>query len=810
MHTCEITVTGLVQGIGFRPFVAELAEKYHIVGSVRNAGGIVILEAAGEAEAMDEFVEGLRREAPKGARVEQIRVRETEGKGPVPEAFSIVESTQTDHVIPFIPADLATCDRCEEELWDRSNRRFHHGFISCVSCGPRYSILEALPYDRPRITMGEFEMCPICGREYVQPGNVRRHAQTICCPECGPEFSWREMAWDDERGIVTSPGVSDRMDDAIGRAAECLRRGGIVAMKDIGGYHLACDPQNEEAVATLRRLKGRETKPFAVCFPNENTLLEYCEMNGAEQKAIASPARPIVLLSKKALSLAPAFADSVCGTSPDVGAMLPCNPQQILLTELCGPLVMTSGNGSGDLLLTENEEMEEWLRERVPMSGVPLGILSHNRRILTPLDDSVVRVAAGRTLMVRRARGYVPEPIPFPSKGNAFAAGGDLKAAFCYVEQGRVYLSAHLGDLENLSGAREYLRQVKHMEGLFGFEPAICAADLHPGYVSGGLVKDLQEQGAAIACKPVLGIQHHKAHVASVVAEHHLQGTVLGFAFDGTGYGEDGTVWGSEVFLWEDCERTGADKMERIGHILPVKLIGGNEGARNGDTILMGYLANGVQNGNLLFSDEQRENYHLVERAIGLGMNTVVSTSMGRLFDAVSALLDCCHYNGYEGEAPIELENLARTAGDHDAPLMEIGDVLPDSGAPSNGYVLDIVAVLKELIEEVERCSSECLADRKKHYAVLARGFINLISQYIIAVCDAVCRERSEEVGTFQVVLSGGTFNNRILLERTVRHLEARGYRVYLNEQVPCSDGGLCLGQAYLALAFESENKDIE
>lgn len=809
MHTYEITVTGLVQGVGFRPFVAELAEKYHIVGSVRNAGGIVILEAFGEQEAVDGFVEKIRREAPKGARVEEIHVREIVSKGPAPKFFSITESTDRSHGIPFIPADIATCDRCEREFRDKASRRFHHGFISCVSCGPRYSILEALPYDRPRITMKEFELCPICGREYVQQGNVRRHAQTICCPECGPEFSWKKIEWDARRGIVTGPGASDRLDGAVGKAAECLRAGGIVAVKDIGGYHLACDPKNKEAVAALRRIKGRETKPFAVCFPDEKTLLEYCELNGAEREALKSPARPIVLLRKRAQGLAPAFSDSVCGTSPDVGAMLPCNPQQLLLTELCGPLVMTSGNGSGDLLLTENDRMEEWLRERASMCGVSLGMLSHNRRILTPLDDSVVRVVEGRTLMVRRARGYVPEPVPFPGKGEAFGAGGDLKAAFCYTKQGRAYLSAHLGDLENLSGAREYLRQAKRMESLFGFNPGVCGVDLHPGYASVGLVKDLQRQGTTLSGKPVLGIQHHKAHVASVVAEHHLKGTVLGFAFDGTGYGEDKTIWGSEVFLWEDCERTGAQGMNRIGHLLPVRLIGGNEGARNGDTILMGYLANGGQEGKLLFSGKQRQRYQLVERAIDLGMNTVVSTSMGRLFDAVSALLDCCHYNGYEGEAPIELENLARTI-EEDAPFMEIGEALTDCNATGEGYVLDTGKLFARLTEEVEQCSSLCPESRKKHYAVLARGFINLISEYIIAVCNEVSRKRDEVSGKrgekaddFSVALSGGTFHNRILLERTIRRLEARGYRVYLNEQVPCSDGGLCLGQAYLALFSE-------
>lgn len=790
MRSCKITVTGLVQGIGYRPFVAELAAQLHIAGTVRNAGGIVIIEACGNDDAMRNFLRDLKEAAPKGARVQEIRVEETgaatqsiAGRQEAEDTFCIVESTRTQKALPFIPADLATCDRCRAELLHPANRRFHHGFISCVSCGPRYSILEALPYDRARISMKKFPFCAACEREYHAKQNIRRYAQTICCPNCGPAFTWKKYKTGVEEAVVT-----DRKDAAIACAGEFLRQGGIVAMKDVGGYHLVCDPWNEEAVQTLRRLKNREAKPFAICFPDTEAAACFCEINETERDLLESAARPIVLLQKKTKSAGQPFPESVCGRSSQIGAILPCDPQQILLTMQCGPLIMTSGNASGDLLCHEDAQMEAWIVEcQKQYPKIMLGMLSHDRPIVTPLDDSIVRVMAGRTMLVRRARGYVPLPIDFPLDEAVFAAGGDLKASFAFVQQRRAYLGAHLGDLCSLPVETEYIRQAKQMQRLFDFTPKRLAVDAHPGYLSGKLQQQVFEKSTQAPVK----IQHHKAHVASVAAEHALRGDVIGFAFDGTGFGTDAAVWGSEIFVWNDCDKSGQDAMQRVGHLKPVTLIGGDEGARNADVILLGYLANQME--ACPDAVHMQSQFAVIRRAIETNIHTITSTSMGRLFDAVSALLDVCHYNSYEGEAPMELEYLAGMKRFKEAPAADIAQFVDAKLQLDGGLLLQTI---------LEWMHQGWMKEQ------IARKFIDLIADYIVYACEQITSRRKKAQNlpkaNYQVVLSGGTFQNRLLLEQSIRLLEARGYQVYVNEQVPCTDGGICLGQAYLSLLEKS------
>lgn len=876
MITKKIVIKGMVQGIGYRPFVAELAEGLHITGWVRNTDGIVTVLATGEPEAIAELVRRLKTDAPAGAWVESIDEEECSVQSF--ERFTIAESEKIERfeicrkgrraseesgaerdsekrklpaegrTFPLLPADLPTCGRCVREMHDRGNRRYRHPFISCTLCGPRYSILEEIPYDREHISMKTFPLCPECDREYRMQGNVRRHAQTIACKGCGPRLCFTEISFREDGNIRSS-----HDEEAISSAIRHLRMGGTLAVKDIGGYHLAVTPFSEESVQGLRRLKGREKKPFAILFPNAGAVREYCLMNDQEEQLLDSPPRPIVLLKKKAEenAKAPAFCESVCGSSPDIGAMLPCNPVQIMLTEALGPLIMTSANGSGELMITENERMFTWMEDArkrlcqdIPDRGLPfaalqedkegrsslseegkqrihLAVLSHDRPILTPLDDSIVRLVCGKKQTLRRGRGMVPEPMPFPLEREVLAAGGDLKACFCYTGQGKAYLSQHLGDLmeEDCFGA--YQRELFRMKELFGFCPEITVCDRHPGYRSVNYFTmrepvcgkaNGQELRSGGVCTPAMQVQHHKAHVASVIAEHDLKGDVLGFAFDGTGYGDDGTVWGSEVFLWDGY------RMERRAHLKPVLLIGGEEGAKNADTILYGYMASFSRKTEmiLLSALEQQprfspERYGIVKRAVGMRLNCVQSSSMGRLFDAVSAFLDICHYNSYEGEAPVELENLAATT--------------------EEAYPLSLALQEDDrtgrLLMDTEPLFCGMAEALKSNIPVssIARGFLYGVADAVVEICEGLApgdsagerfmKSESKAKAAFgnpdkkeqmtgkrkqnRIALSGGTFLNRILLEGVTSRLEALGYAVYRNEQVPPGDGGICLGQAYLA-----------
>lgn len=734
-------IKGLVQGIGFRPFVAQLADELNIKGQVKNTGGIVTVIAVGDEADLDSFLARMKSEVPAGGFISSIEMAEIikEPGNEQFDGFTIVKSdSDLENNLPFIPADIATCDRCVAELKDKSNRRYRHPFISCTVCGPRYSILDRLPYDRETITMADFEMCDDCKMEYTAHGNIRRHAQTIACPHCGPKLT-----------------------ETVGNAAQVLSDGGIAAIKDIGGYHLACDANNAYAVDKLRLLKHRENKAFAVMFSSLDEIRDYCEISPEEEKLLISPARPIVLLEAK--SDGKKLAKNVCLRSPYIGAMLACNPVQILLLEEMSPLIMTSGNASGDTLEIENNSMQKWLEERFStdeLAHTPWLALHHDRRILRPLDDSVIKLVAGRQQFLRRARGYVPTPIPVDIDGEILSAGGDLKSSFCYVKDGFAYISQYLGDLESISCQKHYLNELESMQRIFSFKPSLLAIDMHPGYYSRKKAYDFFR--AKSPDGQVVEIQHHQAHVASVIAEHHLQGDVLGFAFDGTGFGTDGAIWGSESFLWHD------NKMQRVAHLKEVKLIGGDEGAKNCKSILVGYLeAAGID-----YKDTDAD-FELIRAAIRNNINTVQSTSMGRLFDAVSCLLGVCSYNSYEGQAPIELENLAAVATDA-YPLD-----LPESG--------DTASLFKDLINGGKAGASK---------ASLARGFIHAIADYILKIAKSYRIK--------QVVLSGGCFNNGILLEKSIELLEKEGFLVYTNELVPTGDGGICLGQAYLA--YHSKN----
>lgn len=758
MVTIQITLKGLVQGIGFRPFVAELAEKLHIRGWVCNTAGVVTVLACADRERLEEFRRRLLSDAPKGARPVEADVSPASGQS-VPDGFLIIPSRKEDAQkrIPDVPADLATCKRCCDELNDKKNRRYRHPFISCTACGPRYSILDALPYDRENTAMGEFAMCPACKQDYAAPGNPRRHAQTVACRDCGPLLHFTTASQ------KTAPVTGEA---ALSAGIDKIKAGGILAVKDIGGYHLACLPDCNESVAALRKVKGREKKPFAVMFLETEQIKRNCTVENQEQSELESDARPIVLLKKKEST---AIAKNVCENSPYLGAMLPCNPLQILLILETGPLVMTSANRSGGLIITKDDEMLWWAERIWEEYRIDCGILSHTRGIRVPLDDSVVRIVMGRRQIFRRARGFVPTPVNVVNRRAVFAAGGDLKACFAYIDGQKAVLSGPFGDLEEESCYAAWERETHRMKALFGAEPEAVITDLHPDYVSARAAKAAAKREKI----PHKQVQHHMAHVASVIAEHRLSGPVFGVAMDGTGYGTDKTVWGGEFFSWDGAH------MRRVGHLKSVLLPGGNAGVKNAESILYAYLTDaGFDPGTLtsLFSCApwlSEEKYRTVSRAVSCRVNVVRSSSMGRLFDAVSALLGVCLFNGYEGQAPTELEYLAAAA--------KTGYPLHIPIDPSN-KTGDAAALFFRIVEALQK-----KADR----ACLAKGFIDAVAVFIY---DMVKRYADTE----KIVLSGGTFQNGILTEQVIRLLEAEKYEVYLNEQVPSGDGGLCIGQAYL------------
>lgn len=687
-----LSFNGIVQGIGFRPAAQRIAVDLGIKGQVKNSGGNVELIINGSEQALDEFVQRL-------IALFEIKNYTRKNIDFIPfDDFKIVHSNK-DNTTPFITPDLATCKDCEKELNDKNNRRYHHPFISCVNCGPRYTIINTLPYDRENITMSQFEICENCLKEYTNVPDRRCHAQTIACQECGPETN------------IT-----------IEEACSILKNGSILAIKDIGGYHLACRTDCIESVKKIRKIKGRDKKPFAVMFSSIDEIKKYCKVNDKEKELLLSPARPIVLLEKIR-----DFDISVCGESEYIGAFLPCNPIQIMILNEISPLVMTSANISGEPIITDDNEIKR----------LGVDILSHNREILTPLDDSVVCINADRVQFIRRARGYVPLAIEIENfaECDTLCLGGDLKASFAFLRDNQVFMSQYFGDLDDQSAFNAYKANIDRFAKLHGFRAKKIVADAHPNYFSSSIYSNDSF------------IQHHKAHAASVIAEHKLNGKVLCFAFDGTGYGDDKAIWGSEVFLFKD------KRMQRLAHLDYTKMIAADEISKNADLALACYIG----------GDE------LVEKALENNINTCLSSSMGRLFDAAAALLDIKHYNSYEGECAMALEAAAKKADK--AYRIE----------PS----LNPKKILLELKSALKKASKE----------ELALGFH-------LMICDLICElalNYKEETGVSQIALGGGVFNNRIITSETFSLLEEKGFKVYINEKVPCGDGGIALGQAYLS-----------
>ncbi len=709
--TYKLTVYGLVQGVGFRPFVKRLADSMKLSGQVRNSGGVVGIEFNGNQDVAEAFIDRLCLSTPKGARISHIEteiVKECSFDG-----FRIAESDEDCHDgFAYIPPDIATCAECEKELFDKNNRRYKHPFISCVNCGPRYSILTGLPYDRADTVMRDYVLCDKCAGEYSDITDRRCHAQTIACNECGP---------------VLSIG----MDEAV----RCIKAGRILAVKDIGGYHFACDAQNADSVGRLREIKQREAKPFAVMFSDVKAVREYAKVSETEEELLLSEARPIVLLDKINEPAA-----NVCGDVNTIGAMLPCNPIQLMLSKECGPLVMTSGNISGEPIITDDEV----IRELAAKTG--MAVLSHDRPIVNALDDSIVRVVADHVQMVRRARGYVPAPIVIPELDmqDTIAYGGDLKASYALGRGSMVIMSQHFGDLENMEARRAYADSMERMIGLYNMNPVVRICDMHPDYYSAKLAA-----GA-------VSVQHHAAHVLSVAAEHSITDDFTGIAFDGTGYGPDGCIWGGEVFVSD------RNKLRRRLHLRNITVVGGEQAAKDAALLLKSYEV-------FCNINEADEAHGIIRKALEQRINTFTTSSMGRLFDAVSAALGVCSFNRYEGECAMRLEAAAAEA--------------------VSAYPLSFDIVGDEIVWE--KCFREIVSASKKGVSIreIALGFHRAVADMIIDAAK-LCGHR-------KVLLSGGVFLNRIITGEVQKLGAALGYDIYINEQVPANDGGIALGQLW-------------
>jgi hydrogenase maturation protein HypF len=727
----HIQVRGTVQGVGFRPFVLNLAKRLEISGFVRNTEAGVEIEAEGSA--VDVFLAGLRTEAPFLARVAEIDVSDLEPRNE--SGFDIRESGPQVGDFALVPPDIATCNACFGDISRPENRRHLYPFTNCTNCGPRYTIIRDVPYDRPATTMAGFGMCPDCSAEYHDPADRRFHAQPNACAVCGPHIS------------TPLEGVR-----------EWLGAGLTVAIKGIGGYHLACDAHNAEAVRVLRERKRRGDKPFAVMVPDLEEAARLCEISSQERELLVSPRRPIVLLRKRAAGDLPFVAPR----NPNLGLMLPYTPLHHLLFDGADfrGLVMTSGNLSEEPIVSREEDLRR-------LNGLADRFLTHNRPIRTAVDDSVTRVFRGHNLVIRRSRGFVPAPIDLGrTLADVVAAGGEVKNTFCLTTGHYAILSQHIGDLENFETLVFFRETLEHMRRFFRVHPKVAAHDLHPAYLS---TRAAREMGL-----PLIGVQHHHAHIVSCMAEHGLQGPVIGVALDGTGYGTDGAIWGGEVLV---CD---ARDFERRYHFRYIPLAGGDAGAREPWRAALAYLDDaGLDFGGApaLERIEERR-LRTVQQMIARGVQTVSTSSCGRLFDAVSALLGICLENRYEAEAAMELEAAAGSA----APGAE------RFGFALSGGEIDFRPMFREIIAALHNGESIPRISARFHETLAAA---------IHAACTAI---RAADAVT-AVCLSGGSFQNFRLLEETVALLERCGFAVFFQSEVPCNDGGLSLGQALVANA---------
>jgi hydrogenase maturation protein HypF len=752
VRRCTIVIEGLVQGVGFRPFVYRTAVRHGLAGSVRNSLQGALIDVEGDDSGLRRFLEDVTAALAAAGRHHRFTIRWHEPRG-TSATFTIARSVHDGEVRLFPAPDLAVCEACLGELTDPDDRRHGYALLACAECGPRFTVMGAAPYDRERTTLADFAMCARCRGEYDDPRDRRFHAEGIACPACGPR-----LAAHGADGAVLPTA------DPIGLAVGALDRGGIVAVKGVGGYHLACDATAGPVVAELRRRKRRETKPLAVMVTGLDAARALGHLSEGEARLLISAARPIVLVQRRAGA---AIADEVAPGCRDLGIMLPYTPLHHLLLRAVGrPLVMTSGNASDEAIAYRDDDARRRLR------GVADLFLVHDRAIAVPCDDSVARVVRDTPQLVRRSRGYVPLAIRLPVAASrpVLACGGELKHTFALVRGEQAFLSQHLGDLSSESAFREFVRTLDHFRRLFALSPDVVAHDLHPGYRS--TVYARSREGV----QPV-AVQHHHAHIASCLADNGVDRRVIGVAWDGTGHGADGHVWGGE-FLVADLAG-----FERAAHFEPVLMPGGAAAIREPWRMAAAFLhtayGEAMTGLDLAFVRRlDRGAWRVLSRAAERGLNAPLTSSAGRLFDAVASLLGLRDRVDFEAQAAIELEALAGPEADC---------VYPTALVDREGAIVvrtpDVVrAVVDDLLRQVPA-------------AQIAARFHATLADVLVRVCERI-RARTELAA---VALSGGVFQNARLVEAAVHRLEARGFEVYTHRQVPANDGGLALGQAAVA-----------
>jgi hydrogenase maturation protein HypF len=772
-QTVEIRVRGTVQGVGFRPTVWRLACDEGLVGEVFNDGFGVLIRATGNSGAISQFLTRLQTEAPPLSQIEDVETQVLRLQDF--EDFRIAESVSGENCTRVTP-DAAICDACRAEILDPNERRYGYPFANCTHCGPRFSIVKEVPYDRVNTTMADFPMCASCNSEYSQPADRRFHAQPIACPTCGPSI------WLEQIDTSATSATTTSLDSVI----DLLKNGAVVAIRGLGGFHLACDATNPEAVQRLRQRKHRYGKPFALMARDLDTIRRYCNLTPAEAHLLESPEAPIVLLSANGPEQLP---EAIAPGLNTVGFMLPYTPLHVLITQqIDQPLVMTSGNISDEPQVTNLDTARSGLR------GIADAMLMHDREIANRIDDSVVRIAAGKPSLIRRARGYAPSAVPLPpglaDAPDLLAFGGELKSTFCVVKDGAAILSQHQGDLEDVSTFEDYQKNLHLYSKIYDHRPRLLVADMHPEYLSAKLAK----QRAVADNLPLLEVQHHHAHIASCMLENGVPldaPPVLGIAIDGLGFGDDGTIWGGEFLV--------ADYLSyrRVAAFKPVAMVGGVQAIREPWRNTYAHLKAGPGWDKFVerFSALELYRYLItkplrtIDRMLETGLNVPLASSCGRLFDAVAAALGLCADQAiFEGQGAMQLEALV-------GPWRPSATELPYSfaiteQANSELLYLDSSPMWKGLLDDLERQTPVARMAARFHFG-LAWG-----------IRDMVARIRSASAAPLNTIaLSGGCFQNKLLLEELVRLLEADGLRCLLHAKVPTNDGGLALGQAGIAAA---------
>ncbi len=754
LSLARLSVRGVVQGVGFRPFVYQLAARHNLKGWVLNASGAVRIEVEGEPAAITRFRRDLEREAPPVAHIEEITCEAGEPVGY--DKFEIRDSVPEPGRYQLVSPDIATCPDCLHEILDPADRRYGYAFTNCTNCGPRFTIIADIPYDRPNTTMRVFEMCPACRKEYDDPADRRFHAQPNACPVCGPRLE-----------LCDAQGNPLACDDVIARTADLLKAGKIVAVKGLGGYLLAGDAASDKAVARLRRRKHRPAKPLAVMLTTLEEVRRHCEVSDAEADLLASPGSPIVLLRWKPEST---VAASVAPGLKYLGVMLPYTPLHHLLLRAAGrPLVMTSGNLSEEPIARDNDEAVARL------GGIADCFLRHNRDIYARYDDSVMLVAGDTPRFTRRARGYAPHPVRlnYPSR-QILGVGAEEKNTFCLTRDNFAFVSQHIGDMENLETLEHFKDTIGLYQRLFRIAPEIIAHDMHPDYLPTKYARELSAADDGLKLVPV---QHHHAHVASCLADCGVSGPVIGVSLDGTGYGPDGRIWGGE-FLVADYV-----SYRRTAHLEYLPLPGGAQAIRRPYRAALGYLLalgleEAIEHSSItkVYSDEVA----IIRTQVKKGINTPLTSSMGRLFDAVAALTGIRPVIEYEAQAAIELEMHADDApgetGAYPFALAEEDDTI----------IIRVRDLLAAVLEDIKHKTSQ---------AVIAARFHNTIAGMIVEVCQKISVQTSLKA----TALSGGVFQNRLLAAQAARRLESAGFTVYTHRQVPPNDGGISLGQVVIA-----------